>query len=162
MPAMCDVPVIANKLGITIDELITGTPTKAVNIQRTTGLSTKAIETLQQMRKFPFLLVINSMLENEYFFVGSTFQLRDIVNMKKALYAGEMCYDYDRTRNAIRGAQSEMIGLYGSLIKAITNDLAKKALKAEGRAILEDWQQRGYAPMSDEECENMFYEQWEE
>lgn len=160
MPAMCDVPVIANKLNMTIDELITGTPTQAVNLCRATGLSASAIETLQQMKRSPYLRVIDRMLQSDWYFEAS-FQLRDLVNIKKALFSGELKQDYSRTRNTIRGAQSEMAGAYSSLIKDVTNQLAKKALEAEGKKSMENWQLRGYDPLTDDEQEAIFDEQWD-
>lgn len=101
------------------------------------------------------------MLEEKQF-IASTFQLQEIINMKKELYAGEMCQDYERTRNAIRGAQFEMMEQYGGLVRAVTDALAKKALTAEAREVLEEWQQRGYEPISVEVVEAMFNEQWGE
>ena len=70
-PAMLEVPAIAQSLNMTIDELITGIPTHAVNIHRATGLSVRSIETLQTFRKSCFLRIVNAILLPDCYYESS-------------------------------------------------------------------------------------------
>jgi len=158
LPTMHDVPAIAKSLGMTIDELITGIPTRAVNIHRATGLSPQAIETLQDMRKSYFLRVVNALLSPDQYYEASL-QMKEIVEMKKSLFSGEAAEDFRRTQNIIRGIQAEMTGEYSRLLQRHTSTLAKKELENEGKSCLEEWKRRGYSPLSDDEIEAIFNEQ---
>ncbi len=157
MPAMLEVPAIAKSLNMTLDELITGIPTHAVSIHRATGLSPQAIKTLQGMRNSYFLHVVNALLSPDQYFEAS-FQMKEIVDIKKSLFSGEAVDDFRKTRNIIRGMQAEMTGEYSRILQRCTSSLAKKALEREGKRCLEEWEMRGYSPLTDDEIEAIFDE----
>ena len=159
-PAMLEVPAIAQSLNMTIDELITGIPTHAVNIHRATGLSVRSIETLQTFRKSCFLRIVNAILSPDYYF-ESSFQMRELIDMKKSLFSGETADDFKRTQNIIRGIQAEIVGEYSRLLQKHTNHLAKKELESEGKKCLEEWEQRGYSPLTEDEVEAIFNDEQE-
>lgn len=151
MPAMNEVVRLANRLEMSIDELITGIPGESADICRETGLSAESIQRLKEINKNNHMQRIIDHIISAPRYIEDILVLEDVIKLKMKMYSGECSCDgtYGLTKNAIRGAQWELMNAYGELISTYTSNVAKKRLEKEGVECVSEYNMRRY--ITDEE-----------